>query len=407
MSEPRQRASSVAVTALTDLPRVRPYAALLGRSWFAICLLVAGCLAGRGLWAGLSAPRAGASAEAAARTRPIEQVRVGQRVWVGGAGGSATRVDPRTWRLLRLRALLRWEDGTPDDVNVETLRPPDWLAAHRAQVGAEVPLPLDLEEMGLPAGLTAEVLADEPCPAIAAGPGRVVLTTVNHLNADVRELTVEDGRGRRERIRPTGLHKFFREPEGDWASAEELAPGQRLRGRSGPLTVVANARVAGVHRVYNMTVEDDHVFHVSALGALAHNNNCAQPPGPRGLAGRAQLPGEVPLGSPRLPGHHNAVVSIVGKDGSIREVRQLTSAGQTWFESLWPRWKGLSSHTEARAATRLPLKPGEKMVILGEKPPCPSCKGYMNRAAQVYEADIQYQWWDKGKLLIWEAKRGR
>jgi RHS repeat-associated protein len=130
-------------------------------------------------------------------------------------------------------------------------------------------------------------------------------------------------------------------------------------------------------------------------------------PGPRGLAGRAQLPGEVPLGSPLVEGHHNALVAIVDETGAIREVRQLTSMGQTEFESLWPKWKGLSSHTEARAAARLPLQPGEKMVILGQDPPCPSCKGYMNRAAGVYKADIQYQWWENGKLRTWRATRGK
>jgi RHS repeat-associated protein len=131
------------------------------------------------------------------------------------------------------------------------------------------------------------------------------------------------------------------------------------------------------------------------------------PPGPRGLAGRARLPGEVPLGSPMVEGHHNALVAIVDETGGIREVRQLTSMGQTQFEAMWPKWKGLSSHTEARAAARMPLKPGEKMVILGQDPPCSSCKGYMNRAATVYDADILYQWWENGKLRTWNATRGK
>lgn len=76
----------------------------------------------------------------------------------------------------------RWADGTVDDVNVRTLQPPEWLEAFDARVGAEVPLPLDLVEMGLPADLTAKVLSIEPCPPIDDGPGRVVLTTVKHLN---------------------------------------------------------------------------------------------------------------------------------------------------------------------------------------------------------------------------------
>jgi hypothetical protein len=108
-----------------------------------------------------------------------------------------------------------------------------------------------------------------------------------------------------------------------------------------------------------------------------------------------------------VEGHHNALVAIVDETGGIREVRQLTSMGQTQFEAMWPKWKGLSSHTEARAAARMPLKPGEKMVILGQDPPCSSCKGYMNRAATVYDADILYQWWENGKLRTWNATRGK
>ena len=118
---------------------------------------------------------------------------------------------PSTWRLLRLRAEDRWADGTLDVVEIETLQPPEWIAAHRATVGAKVPLPLDLHEMGLPESLQAEVTANEPCPPLSRGPGRVVLTTVNHLNPNVLELTLVDPQGRQERVRPTGSHKFYSE----------------------------------------------------------------------------------------------------------------------------------------------------------------------------------------------------
>src|SRR5262249_24914712 len=152
-------------------------------------------------------PRATATAPA---SKPIAAIRVGERVWADNPDGPApseTRVDPATWRRLGLREVSRWADGTEDVILVETLQPPEWVRAHKARVGARVPLPLDAVEMGMPADLRAEVIADEPFPVIAPGPGQVVLTTVNHLNRDVRELTVEDAHGRRERIRPTGTHR--------------------------------------------------------------------------------------------------------------------------------------------------------------------------------------------------------
>jgi RHS repeat-associated protein len=253
-------------------PRPRPR---LGKLCLGGLLLVAGALFAGQLPEPAPETAQPTPAPALVQEWPIERLRVGERVWtrhpdVGGIAG--TSVDPRTWRKLTLRALERWDDGTLDDINVETLQPPEWLRAHGAAVGATVPLPLDLAEMGLPEHLRATVLANEPCPPLTEGPGRLVLTTVNHLNADVRELTVEDGTGRKEPIRPTGLHKFYREGDARWVSAHDLAQGDRLRGWAGPLVVVGNRQLPGTQRVYNLTIEGEHVYHVSTLGVVAHNN---------------------------------------------------------------------------------------------------------------------------------------
>jgi hypothetical protein len=259
-------------------------------------------------------------------TIPIEQIRVGQRVLTGAADPDKplpTAVDEQTWRHLTLEETDTWPDGTIDRICVESLMPPDWLAFHDgAPVGSRVPIPLDLEEMGLPEGMTAWVTADEPCPEISTGPGRVVLTTVNHLNPSVVELTLRpvasqyslpsEARGRagegadaghvlpsngnrphpvtstplatngseplqpsgssnQETVRPTAFHKFYSETRDQWLSAEDLQPGETLRGLTGPLQVVSQRPIPGTHRVYNMTVEGEHVYHVSTLGVLAHN----------------------------------------------------------------------------------------------------------------------------------------
>jgi hypothetical protein len=123
----------------------------LGRWWLVACLLLAVMFAGKSL----ITPPASASfkpSPSANKTRhpgrTIENIRVGQRVVTQDRDGSAERtaVDPATWRKVALRAEWRWTDGTLDDINVETLQPPEWIAAHHAQVGATVPLPLDLED---------------------------------------------------------------------------------------------------------------------------------------------------------------------------------------------------------------------------------------------------------------------
>ena len=50
--------------------------------------------------------------------------------------------------------------------------------------------------MGMSDDVRAEVVADDRCPTIEPGPGRVVLTTVNRLSLRVLELTVEGAQGR-------------------------------------------------------------------------------------------------------------------------------------------------------------------------------------------------------------------
>ncbi len=131
--------------------------------------------------------------------------------------------------------------------------------------------------MGLPQGLLARVQSNDPCPALAQRPGRVVLTTVSHLNSNVWEIDLADERGMARTIRPTGTHKFYNASRREWTSAKDLKPGERLRGILGSAAVRSVARVPGVHRVYNMTVEADHVYRVSDLCVLVHNDGCAEP----------------------------------------------------------------------------------------------------------------------------------
>jgi len=235
------------------------------------------------------------------RTKNIEDIRVGDRVLADNPdveSPSETQVSTATWRKLRLRAEERWDDGTLDDINVETLQPPEWIDAVGARVGASVPLPFDLVEMGLPEDLRGRVESNEPCPAIRSGPGRVVLTTLNHLNRYVLEVSARAENGTTEIIRPTGFHKFYRPTNHSWVSAADLRPGDTLKGTKAPVTVVSNRRVQGTHRVFNMTVEAEHVFRVSRLGALVHNMGCRHTPDQQALkelVDEASLSGNRPL----------------------------------------------------------------------------------------------------------------
>jgi hypothetical protein len=222
-----------------------------------------------------SAPKV-STASAVVAKRPasqaIETIRVGQRVISQTVGASGeTQVDPRTWRLLRLRAEYRWPDGTDDPVELEVLQPHDWIERNGAYVGARVPMPLPLGEMILPADMLGTVIADEPCPPILSGPGRVVLATTTHLTAQVIELTLADEHGRQEPVRATANHPFYSVDRSEWVAAERLGEGEHIQGIEGRLTLLHSERLPGVQRVYNMTVEGEHAYRVSLLGALVHN----------------------------------------------------------------------------------------------------------------------------------------
>lgn len=261
------------------------------KAW-GICVMVAGCLfslfcflkaiPGSPLRAGTVGTqqhsRGHATVQLGFKTRNIEDIRVGDRVLADNPevdSPSETQVNPVTWRKLVLRAEHHCSSGTLDDINIETLQPTDWIAANRVCVGAAVPLPLDLVEMGLPEDLRATVVAIESCPPIRSGPGRVVLTTVNRLNQYVLELTVRDVETYETTIRATGFHKFFRVNDRDWISAEELRPDDHLQGVGGLATVVSKRQVPGTFRVYNLSIEGEHVYNVAGIGVLVHNNSAA------------------------------------------------------------------------------------------------------------------------------------
>jgi hypothetical protein len=203
---------------------------------------------------------------------PIEQIRVGQRVVTPETTPDAsfpTAVDPATWKRVSLKMVTTYSGGLVDTMQVQTLQGPTWLAEHSVQVGARVPIPLDLKEMGVEEQL-AEVTAVSACPPIETGPGRVVLTTLNHLNTFLYHLTTTGINGTCDTLGVTGYHRFFTEDRG-WVIASELKRGERLRTPVGNALVSAIDREPGTFTVYNLTVENEHTYFVGSLSLLVHN----------------------------------------------------------------------------------------------------------------------------------------
>ena len=190
--------------------------------------------------------------------------------WQLGPGALATAVNPQTWKKLVCwrRPTGRRHARRHPRRNAPTARVDQ---ADDVRIG-DRPAAARSRRDGPAARSSARRCCRwEHCPEIKEGPGRVVLSTVNHLNKYVFELTIRDAAGHSETVHATGFHKFFSASRNGWISAAHWQKGEQLRGVNGALTVADLRRFSGVHRVYNMTVEDEHVYRVSVLGALVHN----------------------------------------------------------------------------------------------------------------------------------------
>ncbi len=75
-----------------------------------------------------------------------------------------------------------------------------------------------------------------------------------------------------ERIGVTGNHPLWSEDRHDYVAAMDLRVGERLKNLSGD-TVWVQQKLPrpGPTPVYNLEVQDEHVYYVGANGVLAHN----------------------------------------------------------------------------------------------------------------------------------------
>jgi len=202
-------------------------------------------------------------------TKSIQDIRVGDRVLadnpeLSDAQRRESDPDPADWIHLSLR-MAEADGGTLD---IELLRPRQWVQARRAEPGRTIAM--DLSEIGAVGG--ARVLAVGPCPPIKTGAGRVVTGTFAHAASNVIDVRLD---GMDEPIGCTANHRFWSENRQAFVSAGELSVGERLRSAAG-----ASVRVAEVtprpsaERVYNIEIDVEHAYYVSNLGVLVHNG-CA------------------------------------------------------------------------------------------------------------------------------------
>jgi RHS repeat-associated protein len=104
------------------------------------------------------------------------------------------------------------------------------------------------------------------------------------------------------------------------------------------------------------------------------------------------------------PLHHNANKTSRDASGNIIVHERIVSGNMTPEEKALKFPLGpLASHTEARGVKNKPPESVHSTTITGQKPPCSSCKGKMNRATKETGIPIKYQWREKGRTNVWHS----
>jgi RHS repeat-associated protein len=210
--------------------------------------------------------------------RPIQTVLVGHRVYASEGDETAgeddseddlcRQVTPATWRKITLRMPNPAIAGGSYDIVL--LRPLTWMLRAGCEQGNA--MDFAIPEMGLEGKAT--VVAIEPCPVLEGGEGRLVLSTVTHVNPAVCSLTLED---QATPLEPTINHRLYSEDRNAWIPAGELEIGERLRTATGASRVLAIRYKQTPERVFNLEVQIKHCYYVGHKAVLAHNQCAASP----------------------------------------------------------------------------------------------------------------------------------
>lgn len=105
-------------------------------------------------------------------------------------------------------------------------------------------------------------------------------------------------------------------------------------------------------------------------------------------------------------GTHTANVSVTSKDGHVTDCGVFVSGNMTPEEKAlgFPK-SSLATHTEARATKEVPMEVGDTMLIEGQYPPCPSCRGKMNAKARATGGTVIYEWVENGEKKTWQTRK--
>ncbi|QDT97673.1 Ig-like domain-containing protein [Gimesia aquarii] len=201
------------------------------------------------------------------KTTAIEDVNIGERLL--GKNPIQDEVDefvpdiiPSEWRLLHLTM----HKANGKRLDIQFLRPLDWIKSNNAQLGATIDL--DLPEFG--AKGPAKVVLIDSCPLIKTGPGNIVTGKFIHeSDGNLIDLKIED---QQELTTVTSNHRYWSANRQLFVEAGHLKPGEQVLTLAGLKQVISINPHADDKTVYNLEVQGEHVYLVGSLGTLVHNN---------------------------------------------------------------------------------------------------------------------------------------
>jgi hypothetical protein len=241
--------------------------------------------------------RAGTPVLCSRGLRPIEQIRVGDRVLTGDGNESSTPIEPASHRLLRLSFV---KDG--QEIRMSFIR----RASLVKGLGAGDFMQLEVLELQVQG--RARVIAVEPCPEIESGAGHVVTGEFCSQTADVRLLGVD---GLRAPIEVTGNHPVFSEDRRRFVPVSELGPGERLRTQDGVAVVESVTHKTGDWEVFNLEIDGVHEYYVTERFVLVHNALTNKMVGEGSAAENTTLARQVADEAEQYPMKWKRTVSIV------------------------------------------------------------------------------------------------
>jgi len=196
---------------------------------------------------------------------PIESVPLGSRIGTKNPQSwdyddSLPEPDSYSWSKIELT--ITRDDGVV--IDVELLRPDQWILDNDVFVGSEIPIHVaELDVHG-----TATVTALSACPGLAAGDGEVVTGRfVTRQVAETIRITLTDG----TLLEGTPVHPIWSVDREDFIPLSDLQPGERLQTAAGPQAIATIETRHLPVPVYNIEVRGQHVYEVTDAGILVHN----------------------------------------------------------------------------------------------------------------------------------------